>query len=1201
MAINKNDIKLFQAQDNTDNNSGGGQRTANEVIDGEVNNLFPDISRIDTVSGDVALRKVFPTVLTTNQDVYYGAHGLIRKVPTDPNVSALLFHTDSPTDQRIDAQDAIESYVVASYLEEFYLYGNHVSGAKAVTFLQTLESLPPNVGEVYLLIEPNGFEQYIRISSVDTQEITLTYPSGGGFTSHERRRIICVIDQALEYSFTGSAFAPSGQLADTADTWGTQVADAAKFYSTKTLLEDAAVDDTVIKVDSIFEQLVPASTKQTPLINKTPLVQGKGLIKTGNIINVAVTVSSSGETYSVGSPIVPNSLTSVSNTGYFDDGEGNIVNPSGTIYGSVDYINGTISHQLGSGGFNHTFEVGTVFDAKIQFTGEIKITQENVGSVFIERLSPLPSIGNVYVDYRSNGKWYRFASTGVRTAGNEPLGGDANIGAGSLNDNTDGTGTVNITLASIPDIDSSVIISWGTQEHLSERTTLIDTETTFGLEMTLPHGGIDPLSFVMQLHSAAHNAYKSVTALADGTLVDATPSPYTLKGRLDFANGKVLISEVGQGSRFQDVNYTDSVIIDYDYAVLTDVDVGGVKEVVAHWAAVGDQVPFLTGGEGDGSITFEIGETVIVEGLRIYASIKNPPNILNADTTPNNLTLQADAAGNLRVYTGKVGSTIYGTVNAAGLVSIILPSVWRSKFTGLAYTGQFSTAPTYSTQSLQYIFSTLASGGAIRVEYQTSVAASYPLSHNFTGKYEDISKYKVQTLADIVGEVYFTATQDAESKEHYSKEGVIYNDNKTAVGVIDYATGAIEFDCWTAPELMYFKFDSLFTNDGNSEGTVWSFTFRTSATKLTTSSFQLSYQTANGTFIATSDGNGVITGTDIDSGESYVDTQTGMAFIVFTEQVVPSSIRYDAVSETSLPLDPELLGLNPVRLPADGRVPVFKAGYHVIVFNEVETNTTNATPLANDIETLARSGQAHIEVIDVNGARLDPVQYVADRDLGTVTFSPTLVLEDKYSNALTAPFRIVDRVEDMLLATDVQINGLISLSAGLSVNYTQGVTKVASVLVWGDTGARVYNLFAQEIWNSGAPVWDDTRIGDNTTAQYDDLNNPLQIDNQSSTSGRWAIIFKSSTTVDVVHEKLGVVDSNVAITIDDVAPINPATGSPYFTMLKEGFGSGWVTNNVIRFNTDSGDNNMWVIRTVKSGKLTEATDNIELEVRGDAN
>ena len=140
MAINVNDIKIFQSQDNSDNDSGGGAKTSTEIVDGNVNNLFPDISRIDTVSGDVALRKIFPTVYTANRDIYYGAHAIIRKLPADPKVSSLLFHSDDPYDKRVDSQNKIESYLVASYLEQFYLYGNHVQGSKSVTFLQDLTS-----------------------------------------------------------------------------------------------------------------------------------------------------------------------------------------------------------------------------------------------------------------------------------------------------------------------------------------------------------------------------------------------------------------------------------------------------------------------------------------------------------------------------------------------------------------------------------------------------------------------------------------------------------------------------------------------------------------------------------------------------------------------------------------------------------------------------------------------------------------------------------------------------------------------------------------------------------------------------------------------------------------------------------------------------------------------------------------------------
>ena len=47
MAINNNDVKLFESQRLTDEEDGGGRVTGSEVIDGNVNNLFQDISRID--------------------------------------------------------------------------------------------------------------------------------------------------------------------------------------------------------------------------------------------------------------------------------------------------------------------------------------------------------------------------------------------------------------------------------------------------------------------------------------------------------------------------------------------------------------------------------------------------------------------------------------------------------------------------------------------------------------------------------------------------------------------------------------------------------------------------------------------------------------------------------------------------------------------------------------------------------------------------------------------------------------------------------------------------------------------------------------------------------------------------------------------------------------------------------------------------
>ncbi|WP_257296187.1 hypothetical protein [Endozoicomonas sp. YOMI1] len=51
MAIKNSDVKLFESQCLKED--GDGQVTSNEIIDGNVNNLFQDISRIDRTIGDV--------------------------------------------------------------------------------------------------------------------------------------------------------------------------------------------------------------------------------------------------------------------------------------------------------------------------------------------------------------------------------------------------------------------------------------------------------------------------------------------------------------------------------------------------------------------------------------------------------------------------------------------------------------------------------------------------------------------------------------------------------------------------------------------------------------------------------------------------------------------------------------------------------------------------------------------------------------------------------------------------------------------------------------------------------------------------------------------------------------------------------------------------------------------------------------------
>ncbi|MNY64045.1 hypothetical protein D3C86_2010930 [compost metagenome] len=84
----------------------------------------------------------------------------------------------------------------------------------------------------------------------------------------------------------------------------------------------------------------------------------------------------------------------------------------------------------------------------------------------------------------------------------------------------------------------------------------------------------------------------------------------------------------------------------------------------------------------------------------------------------------------------------------------------------------------------------------------------------------------------------------------------------------------------------------------------------------------------------------------------------------------------------------------------------------------------------------------------------------------------------------------------------------------------------------------------------------------------------------------------------MVEEQLGVITTGT--TSSDCAPINPATGAPYFTILAAGWGSGWAAGNAVRFNTDSCLGPLWIVRTVLSGQGVVEDDQFRIQIRGDA-
>lgn len=195
---------------------------------------------------------------------------------------------------------------------------------------------------------------------------------------------------------------------------------------------------------------------------------------------------------------------------------------------------------------------------------------------------------------------------------------------------------------------------------------------------------------------------------------------------------------------------------------------------------------------------------------------------------------------------------------------------------------------------------------------------------------------------------------------------------------------------------------------------------------------------------------------------------------------------------------------------------------------------------------------------------------------------------------LAQPFTVEHRIEDMMLCSVADISGKLTFTRALTHEFPANTSFVSSSLVIGDVFARAYNSFEQSSWTS---VWSNTLIGSAPTANYNETLSPIQVTNDGAITERWALIFTNTTTFNIVGEKTGVIGTGTTGTT--AAPINPATGKPYFSIPSAGWGSGWATGNVYRFNTAACGAGLWIVRTVLQGPPTLQDDKFTLAFRGD--
>ena len=1223
MTINSSDVKLLQSERMTDTANGGGRKTSRVVVDGVAGNVFPKVSRLDSTYGRVNFRKVYGAVNTPNLDVYAGAHAIITDAPDNAQIHTLIFSTGSDYDTRTAARDRVESYVITGPESRMIVYGRQLVGQQAILVYQRVEEPLPEVGEVYCLSKEVGgvtiYQQFVRAIEM-TQEVRTLSDGSGDF---ERRVISLKIGAPLRYEFKGlevpTRYSTAGAEARMRTT---AVADASRYFGIKKLTEAVTQDALEVTVESVYSPIVPTTQRESAVSLATiggalsvvqsrsvacpftPIWAGNTLDQVGTVRNIVLPTKAATavSTIRLGRSPTDEGVSAAIGA----DGVLAFLNHSGGagIDGTFDAANGLLKLRtvIGNPGvmwYVSLSYVPAVESAQPARTLDIPINIGNRGVVYSLPLDPLPAPGSTIVDYRSLGKWYRLRDIG----GGVISGNDSAYGVGTVDY---ATGAVIITLGALPDLDSSVIISWGSPVDYKVLTgAAVDADTTLGQEFILGSLPVKPntLSIAFTSGVTGYTATANSSGVITGNGVTGTVNHTTGLVRIRYTtsipnSGSNVVSTYSQS--------TPAVLGDPTVVTgvlpLAGVTLPTLPVLAGSFTAL---MPFTSATQktvapvkvvDDGS-----GYLVILMGTPIGASSWGSRSVASADTVVGtiNYTTGAVAITNpaftksasgyvvpgdttpRQPNDGNIGNGSYG----GGTISYVADR-WQEVITDdntLLGDGTY----TYQVSGLSGLVAGI-------VDTFSTIAA--PLTLDFT---------KVTANQVVPGSLWFSITSNAITKQFTERNGVLYGNfslatgSSIACGTVDYSTGKVALtglwpDGGTSHSISVISCLSTY-----GDFPVIEVFFRTTGSPLRPASLYIQVTSLAGNLLSgTSDASGAISGTGM---RGTVAQETGIVRLEFGSLVgsdwvptvvAPDTLRYSCVVLSNLPLNADILGLDPVRLPSDGRVPIYRPA-DVVVIHNTQIYTLPDPAVAGANYSVGRTDLSDLWLVDALGVKVPTTKYTANLSTGVVTMAADLDL-----TGFTQPLKAKHRVEEMQLLSDVQINGQLGLTNPLSRDYPAN-TFVSSALLFGDLSAELPVSFDQGTWTG---VWQDTLIGSAATAQYNDIDYPFELLNDGAVTDRWRLSFTSANpssgtaNFQIISENLGVLGTgNTGV---DCAPVNALTGKPYFVIRAAGWGLGWAIGNQVRFNTTAASRPIWISRTVLPGATLDG-DSFDMQVRGD--
>lgn len=616
---------------------------------------------------------------------------------------------------------------------------------------------------------------------------------------------------------------------------------------------------------------------------------------------------------------------------------------------------------------------------------------------------------------------------------------------------------------------------------------------------------------------------------------------------------------------------------------------GYIKDNVIYSTAKVNQVRYNTGERqninipapslgSDNTYHLNLSDTAVAGVELLFAITQNQGK---TNEKAHLIRLYDDGAGNLKDSSGEIaGSIDYANatakINYAQKVYERTPTYRTETYT--VRKGGRLFGPKYVTHTRQ-VFNGWGSK-AVGVPFNADIVqCSFYDDTSGTAETENFTEHKVSVTTSAVMGVAFALG----NQYYYVKDGFVHTTSHVKVGTLGSFTHETTNGTLTARLISGAKTHNSQTIDEVS--------FRTPVAPIRLSSVQVRATLIDGTqvsAVADSDGN-----LDSEWITGKVDAKFGLVTVSFGKMVdgtptgdetaengqvwqpasvIADSVVYNAIGISHLPINATHIQIDTVRLPTDGQVPIFRRGDTVLIGNR-QTMSIGSAFTGGQTVQLPRQNLDRICVMDNTGKAVNAELWAYDLKAGTITWATPLDL-----SGYELPIKVMHVIEEKNQVADVDINGTLTLRFATKHDYDVGDTYVSSVLIGGNLDVRHSVPFSQKNWDN---QWSDERVGEPILNKLNLKDYPMFLTDDGAITERWAIVFTSSTQFELYGETLGFVAKTD--TLQDLAPINPSTNKPYFTIPRQAFGTDatWATRNLVRFNTDGSLIPFWIIRAVQ--------------------